>query len=273
MINFHVLLGGVPRVNRPEPGDRPPRDERPGPRAERYGAAPRARGAAVLVSVGGMTPKSDYLSPALQEYLIAHSAPADAVLADLAAETAELGRIAGMQIAPEQGAFMGVLTRLVAPQFAVEVGTFTGYSALCVARALPAGGRLLCCDVNEEWTAMARRHWERAGVADRIDLVLAPAAETLRALPSEPCIDLAFIDADKGGYITYWEEIVARLRPRGVVLVDNVLWAGRVVDATNTEEDTVAIRAFNDHVLADKRVEVVMLPVADGLTMAIRLPD
>lgn len=220
-----------------------------------------------------MTPKSDFLSPALQEYLIAHSAPADAVLNDLAAETAALGAISGMQIAPEQGAFMSLLTRLLAPRLAVEVGTFTGYSALCVARALAPGGRLLCCDVNEEWTAMARRYWERAGVADRIDLRLAPAVETLRGLPDEPCIDLAFVDADKPGYVTYWDEIVPRLRTGGVLLVDNVLWKGRVVDATNDEEDTVAIRAFNDHASADKRVETVMLPLADGLTMALRLPD
>jgi caffeoyl-CoA O-methyltransferase len=220
-----------------------------------------------------MTPKSDYLSPALQDYLVAHSAPADAVLADLAAETAALGRISGMQIAPEQGAFMGVLARILAPRLAVEVGTFTGYSALCVARALPPGGRLICCDVSEEWTAVARRYWERAGVADRIDLRLAPAADTLRALPADPPIDLAFIDADKTGYVTYWEEIVPRLRPGGVVLVDNVLWAGRVIDASDTDPDTVAIRAFNDHVLADKRMEAVMLSVADGLTMAVRVSD
>jgi caffeoyl-CoA O-methyltransferase len=219
-----------------------------------------------------MTPKSDFLSPALQEYVIAHCPPQDDVLADLAAETAALGPISGMQIAPEQGAFMAVVTRLVAPQLAVEVGTFTGYSALCVARALPPGGRLLCCDVDENWTAMARRYWERAGVADRIDLKLAPAADTLRALPAEPCIDLAFVDADKTGYITYWEEIVSRLRPGGVLLVDNVLWKGRVLDAGDDDPDTKAIREFNSHAAADKRVESVMLAVADGLTMAVRLP-
>lgn len=220
-----------------------------------------------------MTPKSDFLTPALQEYVIAHCPPQDAVLADLAAETAALGPISGMQIAPEQGALMALLTRLVAPQFAVEVGTFTGYSALCVARALPPGGRLLCCDVDENWTAIARRYWDRAGVADRIDLELAPAVGTLRALPTEPCIDLAFVDADKTGYVTYWEEIVPRLRTGGVLLIDNVLWKGRVLDDTDPDPDTVAIREFNAHAAADKRVESVMLAVADGLTMAVRLPD
>jgi caffeoyl-CoA O-methyltransferase len=156
----------------------------------------------------------------------------------------------------------------VAPRFAVEVGTFTGYSSICVARALAPDGRLLCCDVSEEWTTIARTYWERAAVADRIDLRLAPAAETLRALPTDPAIDWAFIDADKTGYRTYWDEIVPRMRPGGLVLVDNVLWSGKVVDETVNDADTVALREFNDHVLADERVEHVLLPVADGLTVA-----
>ncbi len=143
-----------------------------------------------------------------------------------------------MQIAAEQGAFMGMLARLLRPRFAVEVGTFTGYSAICVARGLAPGGRLLCCDVSEEWTAVARRYWDRAGVADRIDLRLAPALETLRALPADPSIDLAFVDADKTGYAAYWDEIVPRLRPGGVVLVDNVLWSGKVVDADGQSTTT-----------------------------------
>jgi caffeoyl-CoA O-methyltransferase len=125
----------------------------------------------------------------------------------------------------------------------------------------------LCCDVSEEWTSVGRPYWERAGVADRIELRIAPALETLQALPGDPRIDLAFIDADKGGYIAYYEELLARLRPGGLILVDNVLWSGRVVDPEATDEDTVAIRAFNDHVAADERVDSVMLPVADGLTL------
>ena len=172
-----------------------------------------------------------------------------------------------MQIAPEQGAFMTMLVRLIGARHAVEVGTFTGYSALCIARGLPADGNLLCCDVSEEWTSIGREHWERAGVADRIELRIAPAVETLSALPHDEQFDFGFIDADKTNYHVYYEEILARLRPNGVILVDNTLWGGRVLDDTATDADTVAIRAFNDAVAADKRVDCVQLPVSDGLTL------
>ena len=212
-------------------------------------------------------PKSFFLSPEVHEYLLDHGERPDAVQQSLIDATAALGPVAGMQIAPEQGAFMTMLTRLVGAQHAVEVGTFTGYSALCIARGLEPGGRLLCCDVSEEWTAIGRTHWEQAGVADRIDLVIAPAVDTLRALPAEPTIDLAFIDADKPNYPNYFEELVPRLRPNGLLLVDNVLWGGRVVERDPTDENTVAIRAFNDLVAADRRVEVVMLPISDGLSL------
>ena len=212
-------------------------------------------------------PKSFLLSSELSEYLVGHGTPPDEVQEKLIEETAALGAVSGMQIAPEQGAFMTMLTRLVGARHAVEVGTFTGYSALCIARGLEPGGRLLCCDVSEEWTAIGRAHWEQAGVADRIDLVIAPGVDTLRALPAEPTIDLAFIDADKPNYPNYFEELVSRLRPNGLLLVDNVLWGGRVVDGDSTEENTVAIRAFNDLVAADERVEVVMLPISDGLSL------
>ena len=172
-----------------------------------------------------------------------------------------------MQIAPEQGAFLTLLTRLIGAKSAVEVGTFTGYSSLCIARGLPADGHLLCCDVSEEWTSVARRAWESAGVADRIELKIAPGADTLRALPDAETIDLAFIDADKPGYPVYYEEILQRMRPNGVLLVDNVLWDGRVIQADADDDNTVAIRAFNDMVKADDRVEAVILPIADGLTL------
>jgi len=132
------------------------------------------------------------------------------------------------------------------------------------------GGRLLCCDVSEEWTAIGRPHWEQAGVADRIDLVIAPAVDTLRALPEDPTIDIAFIDADKPNYVHYFEELVRRMRPNGLILVDNVLWSGRVVDADADDENTIAIRAFNDLVASDARVDAVMLPVSDGLTLLRR---
>jgi caffeoyl-CoA O-methyltransferase len=177
-----------------------------------------------------------------------------------------------MQIAPEQGAFMTLLTRVLGVRNAVEVGTFTGYSALSIARGLAPGGRLLCCDVSEEWTSIGREHWQRAGVADRIDLRIAPALDTLRALPADRTVDLAFIDADKPNYIGYYDELVPRLAPTGVILVDNVLWGGRIVDGSTVDDNTVALRAFNDHVVADARVDQVMLPISDGLTMIVLKP-
>ena len=214
--------------------------------------------------------KSIIVTPEVHDYAVAHGTPPDAVQQSLIAATAALGGVSRMQIAPEQGTFMTILTKLVDARFAVEVGTFTGYSSLCIARGLAPGGRLLCCDVSEEWTAVAREHWARAGVEDRIELKIAPAADTLWALPADPPIDIAFIDADKTGYRTYYDEIVARLRPGGLVLLDNVLWSGNVVDESDQSDDTVALRAVNDHVAADERVEVVMLPIADGLTIARR---
>jgi caffeoyl-CoA O-methyltransferase len=212
--------------------------------------------------------KSFFLGADAHDYLVAHGTPPDAVQRELISETRALGAIAGMQIAPEQGAFMTILTRLIGARRAVEVGTFTGYSALCIARGLPEDGRLLCLDVSEEWTSVGRRYWERAGVASKIDLQLGPAADSLRALPREETFDLAFIDADKPNYALYWEEVLARLRPNGVVLVDNVLWGGRVFDAGADDDNTKAIKAFNDMVAGDARVDVVMLPLSDGLTVA-----
>jgi caffeoyl-CoA O-methyltransferase len=205
----------------------------------------------------------------LIEYVVDHGSwPVDEVLADLRAETLALGRAAGMQVGPDQGQLLTLLTRIAGTRRAVEVGTFTGYSSLCIARGLADDGRLLCCDVNEEWTALARRAWERAGLADRIELRLAPALETLRALPTDIPIDLAFIDADKPGYIGYWDELVTRVRPGGLVLADNVLWSGRIVDDPGDDANLAALRAFNDHVAADSRVEVAILPAFDGLTIA-----
>jgi caffeoyl-CoA O-methyltransferase len=159
---------------------------------------------------------------------------------------------------------------MVDARFAVEVGTFTGYSSICIARGLSPRGKLLCCDVSEEWTAIARRYWKSAGLDKCIELRLGPAIETLQELPDRPHIDLAFVDADKSGYIDYWEELVPRMRPGGVIVVDNVLWSGDVVDAAVTDPDTEAIRAFNDHACADGRVDLVMLPIADGVSLALR---
>ena len=212
-------------------------------------------------------PKSFLLSGELSDYLVSHGTPPDEVQEALIAETAALGAVAGMQIAPEQGAFLTLLTQLIGARNAIEVGTFTGYSALCIARGLPAGGRLTCCDVSEEWTAVGRRAWDAAGVGDRIDLRIAPALDTIAALPVDAAFDLAFIDADKPNYANYFDALLPRLRTNGVILVDNVLWDGRVVQADATDENTVAIRAFNDKVAHDDRVETVMLPIADGLTL------
>jgi len=216
-------------------------------------------------------PKSFFLGAEIHEYLVEHGTPPDAVQQGLIARTTELGGVSMMQIAPEQGAFMTMLTRLLDVRSAVEVGTFTGYSALCIARGLADGGRLLCCDVSEEWTAIARDAWAEGGVADRIELRIAPAIDTLRALPAERTIDLAFVDADKPMYGAYADEILDRMRPGGVLMVDNVLWGGAVVDASVTDENTVAIRAFNDWLAADERVETVMVPLGDGLTLARRV--
>ena len=207
------------------------------------------------------------LTPKLYEYAVAHGHNGDPVRAELAAETTKLGPISGMQIAAEQGTFMGILAAAIGARSAVEVGTFTGYSALCVARALPTDGKLLCCDVNEEWTSLGRRYWERAGVANKITLKLAPAAETLKALPASHIFDFAFIDADKTNYATYYEEILKRMRPSGLILLDNVLWSGRIMDESVQDTDTQALRKLNDFIAKDTRVEAVMLAVADGLTI------
>ena len=212
-------------------------------------------------------PKSFHVSPEVHAYLVQHGTPPDEVQRALIEETQKLGGISMMQIAPEQGAFMTLLARAIGARYALEVGTFTGYSALCIARALPDDGRLICCDVSEEWTAIARRYWEKAGVSEKIDLRIAPGLDTLRALPQQPQLDLAFIDADKPGYIAYYEEILERLRPGGLILVDNVLWLGRVADPDADDEQTLAIRSFNNHVAQDSRVECVMLPISDGLTL------
>jgi predicted O-methyltransferase YrrM len=207
------------------------------------------------------------LTPDLYDYLIAHGHNGDPIRRDLSEETARLGPISQMEIAPEQGTLMALLAGAIGARSAVEVGTFTGYSSLCVARALPADGKLLCCDVSEEWTSVARRYWERAGVAQKITLKIAPAVETLRALPASYPIDFAFIDADKVNYATYYEEILKRMRPSGLILIDNVLWGGSVINETRQEADTNAIRALNDFIARDERVEAVMIGISDGLTI------
>ncbi len=217
----------------------------------------------------GVTLRSGQLSRELNDYLVRHSTAPDAVLTKLAEETASsYPQHAHLQIGPEQGTFMTLLTRLAGARRALEIGTFTGYSSICIARGLSGGGLLTCCDVSEEWTSVARRYWQLAGVSNRIELRLGPAAQTLRHLPASEMFDLAFIDADKTGYVGYWDQVVPRIRPGGVILVDNTLAHGHVVEADNSDPYVRAIRAFNDRAAADERVELVLLPVGDGLTLA-----
>ena len=212
-------------------------------------------------------PKSFHLSAEIHRYLVDHGSPPDALQRELIEETSKLGGISMMQIAPEQGAFMTLLARAIGARRAIEIGTFTGYSALCLARGLPEDGSLVACDVSEEWTSIGARYWEKAGVAARIDLRIGPALETLASLPEARSFDLAFIDADKTNYLAYYEELLKRVRPGGLILVDNVLWMGRVIDPEADDDNSLAIRAFNDRIRDDKRVEAVMLPISDGLTL------
>jgi caffeoyl-CoA O-methyltransferase len=207
----------------------------------------------------------------VSDYLLAHSTAQDDVLSRLAEETGRtFPDAAQMQVSADEGALLTMLVRLTGARNAVEVGTFTGYSSICIARGLADGGRLLACDVSGEWTEVAQRYWAEAGVADRIDLKLAPAVETLAALPTDASIDFAFVDADKESYPAYYEALVTRLRPGGLVLLDNVLLGGRVFDDSEDGERVTAMRTVNDRVAADDRVDVVMLPVRDGVTVARR---
>ena len=189
---------------------------------------------------------------------------------ELRAETADL-EAANMQISPEQGQLMTLLARILGTNKAIEIGTFTGYSAICVAEAMPEEGQLIACDVDEEWTSIAREYWERAGLDDRIELHLRPALETIEGLKEEgeaATFDFAFIDADKENYDAYYEGCLDLLRPGGLVGIDNVLWSGRVADPDEQEESTQAIRALNDKIGDDERVDVSLVPIGDGLTLA-----
>jgi predicted O-methyltransferase YrrM len=216
-----------------------------------------------------MTPRSFLLSPELADYVRASSERPDDVVADLLAETAELadrGEVPPtFQIAAEQGVFMQLLTQALGARRAIEIGTFTGYSALCIARGLPEDGSLLCLDRNAEWTAIARRYWERAGLSDRIELRLGDALPSLQQLPADETFDLAFVDADKTGYPAYVAELYGRMRTNGVVLLDNTLRGGRVL-APESDDDR-ALVGLNAELAVDPRWETVLLPLSDGLTM------
>lgn len=212
--------------------------------------------------------------PAVARYLAEDARRDSALKQRLREETAGLAR-ASMLLEADTGELLRLLVRLTGARTAIEIGTFTGYSALNMAEALPPGGRLLCCDVSEEYTAIARRYWKEAGVEDRIELKLAPARETLAALRAgggDGTFDLAFIDADKSSGQEYYEGCLALLRPGGVIAVDNALWNGRVADPAVTDEETAALRRLNAHVLADPRVDAALLPVGDGLLLAVKHP-
>jgi len=221
-----------------------------------------------------MSNKTLNLPNYIHEYLLEYGGTEPAILTRLREETARLP-MAGMQIAPEQGRLLDFLVRLCGVRRAVEVGVFTGYSALCQALAMPADGHLIGCDINAEWTSIAQRYWREAGVDDRIELRLGPAMDTLDGLLGElgeNSQDFAFIDADKEHYAGYYERCLKLLRPGGVVAVDNVLWSGRVARPDRRDADTEALRAFNTALREDHRVHFVMLPVADGLTLAMKKP-
>jgi len=217
-----------------------------------------------------MSNRSIVLTDSLYEYLAEVSLREAPLLLALREETASMSNRA-MQISPEQGQFMALLVRLMGARRCLEVGVFTGYSSLATALALPEDGRIVACDVSEEWTAVARRYWRAAGVEHKIDLRLAPATQTLDGLLGTgqgASYDLAFIDADKTNYLAYYERVLALLRPGGLVLVDNTLWSGRVADPEVGDEDTVALRHFNEVLHRDERVDLSLLPMGDGLTLA-----
>jgi len=216
--------------------------------------------------------RSRFIDPPIADYALDHSSGPDTVQLELQHVTAEeTGQAAGRQIGADQAVLLEILARATGARRAVEVGTFTGYSSLALARGMGPGGWLLCLDVSEEWTAIARAHWEKAGVADRIELRIGPAIDTLRALPLYDAFDRAFVDADRAGYGAYYEGLLPRLRLGGLLLVDNTLWGGAVLDEKDDSDDTRAIRALNDRIAADPRVRVVLLPIGDGLTIAQRV--
>ncbi len=212
------------------------------------------------------------LTDSVYKYMLEHSLRESDACRQLREETASM-KMGMMQVSPEQGQFMAFLVQLTGARRALEVGTFTGYSALCVAQALPSDGQLVCCDVSEEWTSVGQKYWQEGGVSDRIDLKIGPAVDTLQALREggeEGTYDFAFIDADKENYLVYYESVLSLLRTGGLLLIDNVLWGGSVVDPEKNDDDTNAIRSLNRHLLKDDRVVLSMLPVGDGLTLVMK---
>jgi caffeoyl-CoA O-methyltransferase len=220
-----------------------------------------------------MTDRNITLDKRLYQYLVDHSVREHPVQRELREATAGM-KHAGMQISPEQGQFMALLVQMLGARRTLEIGVFTGYSALSVALALPPDGKIVACDVSEEWTAVGRKHWEKAGVAAKIDLRLAPALDTLDKLIAAggaAQYDFAFIDADKGNYLAYYERCMTLVRRGGLITLDNTLWSGRVADPKESDDDTKAIRAVNDALHRDRRIALSLLPLGDGVTLALKL--
>ncbi len=218
--------------------------------------------------------RSRFVDPAIQEYASAHSTGPDDQQTRLQVETAErTGGAARMQIGTDQAVLMELIVRAMGATRALEVGTFTGYSGLAIARGLGPSGRLVCCDASDEWTAIAKRAWAEAGVTDRIELRLGPALETLRSLEGVEQFDFAFIDADKENYPAYYEEVVSRVRVGGLILLDNVLQGGRVIDPSATDMSVEAVRATNKAIASDARVRVVLLPIGDGVSFVQKVTN
>ena len=219
-----------------------------------------------------MTKQTLGLEQSLYDYLLSISLREPTILTQLRQETAQMPRSI-MQISPEQGQFMALLVKLIGAKKTLEIGVFTGYSSLVVALALPADGKIVACDVSEEYTSVARRYWQRAGVEDKIDLHIAPALETLDHLLTAGeggTFDFAFIDADKGNYENYYEQCLKLIRTGGLIAIDNVLWSGKVADREIEDNQTNKIRAFNRKLHEDSRITISLVPIADGLTLAIK---
>lgn len=219
-----------------------------------------------------MANKTMGISDELAAYVVKVGAREPEILARLREETAAIPQH-GMQIAPEEGAFLALMVELIGARRCIEVGTFTGYSSTAIALALPQDGQLVCCDVSEEWTSLASKYWDEAGVADKIDLRIAPAAETLDQLLAdgeEDAFDFAFIDADKAGYDVYYERLLRLVRRGGLIALDNTLWSGKVLNKDADDEDTRALQALNVKLADDERITLCLLPVADGVTLARR---
>jgi len=216
-----------------------------------------------------MSNKTICITEELYEYMLSVSLREPAILRELRLETA-MDEKANMQISPEQGQFMALLVKLLGAKYTLDIGVFTGYSSLCIGLALPRDGQVIACDINRKWTDIAKRYWQKAGVADRIKLRLAPALETLKSLVENrpESFDFAFIDADKIQYDTYYEYCLQLIRPGGLIAIDNILWGGAVADQQDDEAETVAIRALNEKLLQDSRIDLSLVPIADGLTLA-----